>query len=297
MSTISVGTSSGSAFNVSSDTTGALVLQTNNGTTALTLNTAQAVGVGSTPSYGTSGQVLTSAGSAASPTWSDIPATNLASGVTGTLPVANGGTGATSLTANNVILGNGTSAVQVVAPGTSGNVLTSNGTTWTSAAVSSSSGMTLVSTQTASSSSLVEWTGLTGSVFMVVFNNMVHTTGAGVFLVAQGGTSSYITSGYNSGYTYNYNGGIAWSGNAATPASYWWVAYRDNTTQRGSGQLLITTSANITNCQAQSIWSNGLYAQLSAGSNASVTNMTRVKLYVSNGSTFSGTFSLYKLSV
>lgn len=48
------------------------------------------------------------------------------------LPVANGGTGATSLTANNVILGNGTSAVQVVAPGTNGNVLTSNGTTWAS---------------------------------------------------------------------------------------------------------------------------------------------------------------------
>lgn len=49
------------------------------------------------------------------------------------LPVANGGTGTTSLTANNVILGNGTSAVQFVAPGANGNVLTSNGTTWTSA--------------------------------------------------------------------------------------------------------------------------------------------------------------------
>lgn len=58
----------------------------------------------------------------------------LTTGVTGTLPVANGGTGATSLTANNVILGNGTSAVQVVAPSTSGNVLTSNGTTWSSSA-------------------------------------------------------------------------------------------------------------------------------------------------------------------
>jgi hypothetical protein len=59
---------------------------------------------------------------------------DLTSQVTGTLPVANGGTGATSLTTNNVILGNGTSAVQEVAPGTSGNVLKSNGTTWTSAA-------------------------------------------------------------------------------------------------------------------------------------------------------------------
>ena len=50
----------------------------------------------------------------------------------GTLAVANGGTGATALTANNVVLGNGTAAVQVVAPGTSGNILTSNGTTWQS---------------------------------------------------------------------------------------------------------------------------------------------------------------------
>ena len=50
--------------------------------------------------------------------------------VTGTLPVANGGTGRTTLTANNVILGNGTSGVNFVAPGASGNVLVSNGTSW-----------------------------------------------------------------------------------------------------------------------------------------------------------------------
>ena len=55
--------------------------------------------------------------------------------LTNALPVASGGTGAATLTANNVLLGNGTSAVQAVAPGTSGNVLTSNGTTWTSAAL------------------------------------------------------------------------------------------------------------------------------------------------------------------
>ena len=48
------------------------------------------------------------------------------------LGVAGGGTGLSTLTANNVILGNGASSVQFVAPGTTGNVLTSNGTTWTS---------------------------------------------------------------------------------------------------------------------------------------------------------------------
>ena len=63
--------------------------------------------------------------------------TNLTTNVTGTLPVANGGTGAATLTANNVLLGNGTSAVQFVAPGTTGNVLSSDGTTWVSTAPAS----------------------------------------------------------------------------------------------------------------------------------------------------------------
>jgi hypothetical protein len=61
-------------------------------------------------------------------------AIDLAADVTGTLGVANGGTGATTLTANNVLLGNGTSAPLEVAPGASGNTLTSDGTTWTSTA-------------------------------------------------------------------------------------------------------------------------------------------------------------------
>jgi hypothetical protein len=58
--------------------------------------------------------------------------------IAGTLAVANGGTGATTITANSVVLGNGTSAVQTVAPSTSGNILTSNGTTWQSTAPAAS---------------------------------------------------------------------------------------------------------------------------------------------------------------
>jgi hypothetical protein len=50
----------------------------------------------------------------------------------GTVGADKGGTGQSTLTLNNVLLGNGTSAVQFVAPGTSGNVLTSDGTTWAS---------------------------------------------------------------------------------------------------------------------------------------------------------------------
>jgi hypothetical protein len=51
----------------------------------------------------------------------------------GTVAVTQGGTGLTSLTAKNLLVGNGTSAVQTVAPGANGSVLTSNGTDWVAA--------------------------------------------------------------------------------------------------------------------------------------------------------------------
>jgi hypothetical protein len=54
------------------------------------------------------------------------------------LAVADGGTGRSTLTANAVLTGNGTSGINSVSPGTSGNLLVSNGTTWTSATLGSS---------------------------------------------------------------------------------------------------------------------------------------------------------------
>jgi hypothetical protein len=59
---------------------------------------------------------------------------NAATGLYNATPVANGGTGAATLTANNLLVGNGTSAVAFIAPGTNGNTLVSNGTVWQSTA-------------------------------------------------------------------------------------------------------------------------------------------------------------------
>lgn len=52
---------------------------------------------------------------------------DLTAKVTGILPVANGGTGASSLTANRMLMSNGTGAITVLAAGTAGQVMTSNG--------------------------------------------------------------------------------------------------------------------------------------------------------------------------
>jgi hypothetical protein len=75
---------------------------------------------------------ITSTGNATAITNSSI---DLTTKVTSVLPIANGGTNSSTLAANNVLLGNGTSALQVVAPSTSGNVLQSNGSTWISGTI------------------------------------------------------------------------------------------------------------------------------------------------------------------
>ena len=54
---------------VTADASGLLGLQAA-GNTGITLNSSRAIGVGASPSFGTAGQVLTSAGSSAAPTWS-----------------------------------------------------------------------------------------------------------------------------------------------------------------------------------------------------------------------------------
>jgi len=66
----------------------------------------------------------------------NIPVAN----ATGTLAVGNGGTGLQTIPAGNVVIGNGTSAVYGLAPGTAGNVLTSIGGAWVSNAAVTGSG-------------------------------------------------------------------------------------------------------------------------------------------------------------
>lgn len=93
-----------------------------------------------------------------------------------------GGTGAASFTANNVLLGNGSSSFQVVAPGSSGNVLTSNGTTWSSAALPAN-----VASISFGTTGLTPSTATSGAVSV-----------AGTLAVANGGTGVTTSTGSGS---------------------------------------------------------------------------------------------------
>jgi hypothetical protein len=111
-----------------------------------------------------------------------VVATNYMAALTlGTaLPVASGGTGATSVTAYAAVVGNsGGTGFTSVAPGTSGNVLTSNGTNWASTAVAAN-----VSSFSAGTTGFTPSTGTTGAVTL-----------AGTLAVANGGTGVTTSTG------------------------------------------------------------------------------------------------------
>lgn len=141
---------------------------------------------------------------------------DLATAATGTLPVANGGTGAATLTSNNVLLGNGTSAVQTVAPGATGNVLQSNGTTWVSAASSGSytNGTTLLYTSPAT---FTVPTGVTAVSVMCIGGGGGGSSPGGTGGV--GGTGWAYVSGLTPGGTVSVTVGAGGTGFVNSPGS------------------------------------------------------------------------------
>jgi hypothetical protein len=127
------------------------------------------------------------------------------------ITVADGGTGASSITANSVILGNGSSALNgnLVAPSTNGNVLTSNGTTWVSSAPAAT-GVTSLN-------------GQTGAITNTGFNSIgSYTAGVGV-----------------NGTTYNVGDTIAGS------------SIRQNTSDQQSAFTNVQTNAGSNSNQGQ----------------------------------------------
>jgi len=224
------------------------------------------------------------------------------------LPVASGGTGATSLTANNVLLGNGTSAVQAVAPGTSGNVLTSNGSTWQStapAAPAASGAVVFLSEVTASGSSTVDVEtafSSTYDAYMIVCSAGVVQTN-NVLLYAQ----VKVGGSYDTGSNYQYHTAIPVSAtgsynalvsggndrisifstisNAASASfSFCFYVYAPASTSLAKN----FTFTGVCNTNA-----GGMQAVTGSASNNSTSALTGVRFFASSGNIQSGKFRLY----
>jgi len=222
--------------------------------------------------------------------------------LTAPMSVANGGTGVATLTTNNVVLGNGASAIQFVAPGTSGNLLTSDGTTWGSTTPAiiaptaigqvpfSTNGTSYTATQkivqmtavASTSGTSIDFTSIPSWVKRItVMLSGVSTNGTSLPQIQLGTSSGPETSSYL---------GTCTGGNTAITS----VAYssgfllqinsgNDASASRHGSVMFTLVGSNIWVAQGVISLSNLTYFYATAGSKTLAATLDRVRLTTVNG--------------
>ena len=273
-----------STNNISGGSAGVVVYQTGAGATGFT-------------AAGTSGQILTSTGTTA-PVWSSPSAVSLTTGVTGTLPIANGGTNSTATaTAGGIGYGTGTAHAYTTA-GTSGQVLTSAGAgapTWGTPATGS---MTLVSTLSAVGTNTLSWTGLSGSyTYLLVFNGIGAGGNNDNNQIRVGSGGSVLTSGYiftgqknNSTVTTPYSSGGLLAG--------FYIGGTLSSISNPSGHAYITQTPTAldVNFNASVSDQNGYQAFITGYNSGLTGTITNIQVVEPNRNWTVGSVSLYKLT-
>jgi len=247
-------------------------------------------------SPGANGNVLTSNGTA----WYSAPGaggvSSISFGSTGLTPST--ATGGAVTVAGTLVAGNGGTGLS--APGTAGNVLTSNGTIWTSSAPASVGGIVFINTLTASTSSTIDFTGLSGySKYLIIFENVLASASGTLSLrFGTGATPTYLTSSY--GFQYS---GVT-SGSSTNSDRITLVSALAATSAPGmSGSLFVEGMlSGYTSVQGlfyyTDVTSGSQYSSLvSAGTNwSSTVAKTALRFLPNPGNITSGTFSLYGIT-
>lgn len=230
---------------------------------------------------GTSGQVLTSAGSGAAPTWSNV--TTSPAGSTGQVQYNNAG------------------AFGAVSSGTSGQVLTSAGSgaapTWSTP---SSGAMVYISTTTASSSATIDITGLSSAYSQyVIIATGVKPDSNNVRMSCR---FQYNGSWLTTSYSYSFVTANGAGGNNGDTSEIWLVG---NSLGAGSGAYF---TVNFPNPSATSInksiyWAgaytmadNSTSYQMTGGGtqwNSTALAVTGIRFFTNSGNITTGTFRLY----
>ena len=163
------------------------------------------------------------------------------SSIVGGLPVSSGGTGNSTLTANALLTGNGTSPIGSIPPGAVGNVLVSNGTNWYASTVAGTGDVSGPGSST--DNALARWSGTAG---IGLKNSLTSLDDSGNLQVTSigfnGGTSYTITFtasgtlGSNQTYTFpdtygaagqtltsNGSGGLSWATGGISTAKVYFM--------------------------------------------------------------------------
>ena len=243
---------------------------------------------------------------------------SLTTGVSGTLPVANGGTNSTATaTAGGVGYGTGTAHAYTSA-GTSGQVLTSAGSGAPTWSTPSAGAMTLISTSTISSGTSFSVVGLAAYDKYVIFLEGItlNTNGATLSLqVGNGATPTYNTSyyfysvnavGINNGTSFDSvinTANPATTGGSAFPIAPQVIPFSNIYSYVINANITMAGMNGITysfvNIQSENyrLQGSGYFESDNLNGNVQIpAQMTAIKLLASTGNITGGSISIYGIS-
>lgn len=231
---------------------------------------------------GATGKPLISGGAGADPAF-------------GTLSVPGGGTGAATLAAHGVLIGEGASPIAVASPGTAGFVLTSNGASADPSFQAAGSAPVLLVTLTASASpSLQDATHINSTYghYRFVFDNIVFSTTAKIMIrFSQNSGSTWISSGYQ-------GNGLS-SGYIATMALVVSISSASVTESQGVGpyigelEMINPNNSTANGCEITGMLSVFGNPGIVCGGYASPGVINGVQFSPSTGNITSGTIKIY----